>query len=192
MAFSSFTQGAAGGTMHGIIFGELKRLVDAKLGGDSWRRLIHSAGLGSKVYMPIGEYPDADAVAIVSAIAKTTGKGIKPVLEEFGEFIAPNLIALYRHMVKPEWRTLDLLENTEATIHRVVRLRNPGAHPPQLKTVRSGDEVVITYSSQRRMCGIAIGIVRGLARHYNENVAIDELSCMLQAAASCQIRVRRI
>lgn len=177
--------------MHGIIFGELKKLVDTKLGGDSWRELLKDAGLGAKVYMPVTEYPDAEAVALVKAIAARIGKPEREVFETFGEFIAVDLLTLYRHMVKPEWRTLELLENTEETIHRVVRLRNPGARPPELKTDREGDEVLITYRSARRMCGVAVGIVRGLAKHYSESIDIRELSCMLEGASACRILVKR-
>jgi hypothetical protein len=177
--------------MHGIIFGELKKLVDARQGGDTWRRLLKESGLESKVYMPVTEYPDEEAVAIVGALSKLSGKSVRALFEEFGEFIAPDLLALYRHMVKPEWRTLELLENTEHTIHRVVRIRNPGARPPELKCVRDGDEVLIAYGSARRMCGVAVGIVRGVARHYEENISIHELSCMADGSAVCRILVRR-
>lgn len=177
--------------MHGIIFGEMKKLVDKELGGDSWRELLKDAGLGAKVYMPVTEYPDEEAMALVNAIAKRTGMEQRAVLELFGEFIAPDLLSLYRHMVKPDWRTLELLQNTEETIHRVVRLRNPGARPPELRTDREGEEVLITYSSARRMCGVAVGIVRGLAAHYGETIEIKELSCMLEGAGACRLLVRR-
>jgi hypothetical protein len=178
--------------MHGIIFGELKKLVDTRVGGDTWRIILKEAGLAAKVYMPVTEYPDEDAVHIVEALSKFSGRSVRDLFEEFGEFIAPDLLALYRHMVKPEWRTLELLENTENTIHRVVRIRNPGARPPELKCVRDGDEVLITYGSARRMCGVAVGIVRGLARYYDESIQIDELSCMSGGAAVCRILVRRV
>jgi predicted hydrocarbon binding protein len=178
--------------MHGIIFGELKGWADAKLGGDSWRKVLEEAGLGSKLYMPVGEYPDGEATQIIGAIARRTGKDVKVAFEEFGEFIAPHLIALYQHMVNPKWRTLELLENTECTMHRVVRSRNPGARPPQLETKRQGKEVLITYSSHRKMCGVAIGIVRGIAHHYRENVQIRELACMAAGATECRILVRAL
>jgi len=177
--------------MHGMIFGELKKLVDTKLGGDSWNQLLADAGLGSRIYMPVGEYPDQEMVALVEAVSRKTALDARAVLEMFGEFIAPDLITLYRHLVKPEWRTLELLENTEATIHRVVRRRNPGARPPELKTARNGNEVLITYASARRMCGVAIGIVRGVAAYYREVVEIEELNCMSLGASACRILVRR-
>jgi heme-NO-binding protein len=176
--------------VHGIIFGEMKRLAESRLGKDSWRPLLDQAGLGSHLYMPVGEYPDEEAGAIVQAIAHETGKEIKEVHEELGEFLVPRLISLYHFLIKPEWKLLDLLEHTEQTIHRVVRTRSPGAKPPELKTQRRGDEVLITYASQRRMCGVAIGIVRGLARYFHEAIQIQELSCMSSGSAACRISVR--
>jgi hypothetical protein len=178
--------------MHGIIFAELKRLVDTAMGGDTWREVLKDSGVSTNVYMPVAEYPDEDASRIVESLSKLSGRSVRSIHEELGEFIAPDLLALYRHMVEPEWRTLELLENTENTIHRVVRMRNPGARPPELKCVRDGDEVLITYSSARRMCGVAVGIVRGLALHYDECLVISELSCMTNGAAACRILVRRV
>jgi hypothetical protein len=73
-----------------------------------------------------------------------------------------------------------------------VRRDNPAASPPQLKCVRKGaDEVIIHYGSRRRMCGVAKGIVRGLARHYGEKVTLAEPTCMLKGGAACQIVVKR-
>jgi len=176
--------------MHGIIFGELKKMVDLKFGGDSWSDVLKLAELPGKIYMPVSEYPDSEARTLMFAVAKKIGMAPAAFLEEFGEFIVPDLIALYRQMIKPEWRTLDVVENTEETIHRVVRRQNPGARPPALHTHREGNELLITYASPRQMCGIAIGIVRGLARYYDETVAVEELSCMAKGAGACRILVR--
>lgn len=179
--------------MHGIIFGELKKYVDTNLGGDTWNMLLTEAGLGTKMFMPIKEYPDKEAVAIIAAAAKALKTEVNAILIDFGEFIAPDLLKLYHRMVKPEWKTLDLIQNTEDTIHQVVRLRNPGAKPPELKTKRKGpNQVVITYASQRHMCGVAIGIVKGVAKHYDETVRITQSTCMLKGAKKCTISVKLV
>ena len=39
------------------------------------------------------------------------------------------------------------------------------------------------------MCGVAKGIVRGLARHFGEQVELTELECMHNGAPSCKLRV---
>jgi predicted hydrocarbon binding protein len=71
-----------------------------------------------------------------------------------------------------------------------VRLRNPGARPPELQVERTAkDALRISYRSARRMCGIARGIVLGLAGHFGERVRIEEPSCMLRGADRCEIDV---
>jgi hypothetical protein len=156
--------------MHGFIFSELRKYADTRIGSGAWNRLLESAGLGSKLYLPIQEYPDADAVALVVAAARETGASQEEVLEDFGRFLAPSLLGLYRTLVNPEWKTLDLLEHTEHTIHSVVRARNPGAKPANLQAVRLSPDVVdLTYSSQRRLCPVAKGIIQGMAAHYGED-----------------------
>src|SRR2546422_631347 len=77
------------------------------------------------------------------------------------------------------------------TIHRVVRSQNPGADPPQLRCTRVGpEEVVISYASPRKMCGVAKGITRGIAKRLAETVVISESVCMLRGGPTCEISVR--
>lgn len=177
--------------MHGIIFSELKKFVDGKLGPDSWTKLMKESGLKAKVYLSTQEYPDAEINLLVSTASRLTGKNPQAILEEFGEFIVPDLVNIYGSLIKPAWRTLDLIEHTEETIHKVVRIKNPGAHPPELKCTRpSPKEVVITYNSARKMCAVAKGIARGIAKHYREQIMIHESSCMLRGNAVCILSIR--
>src|SRR5437016_13340478 len=179
--------------MHGIVFVELRKFVNEKLGAQAWNELLKNAGLTEKVYMPIAEYPDAEIVSLASTAASMTGNSVAQVLEGFGEFIASDLLGMYRTLVRPEWKTLDLLEHTEKTIHEVVRMKNRGASPPRLTVERLGaDRVMIHYSSQRLMCALAMGIVKGLAKHYKEEVKMEQTRCMLEGAPACLIVVETV
>jgi hypothetical protein len=130
--------------MQAIIFGELKKYAEARLGDDAWRPLLREAGVTRHVYAPGQDYPDEEVGAIVAAASKKTGLEADAILQDFGEFIVPDLVRLYRHIIDPEWKTLDLIEHTEQTIHRAVRRDHPAASPPQLKCVRKApDEVII-------------------------------------------------
>jgi predicted hydrocarbon binding protein len=177
--------------MHGIIFIELMKMVERFFGQLAWNAVLRDAGLESKIYMPMGHYPDSDAGEIISAIAMRADEDVKTVMEDFGEFIVPDLMSLYRPIIQPEWGLLELLENTDRVIHRALRRRSSGAFPPALRVVRTGEEVLITYSSARPMCGISIGVIRGLSKHYSEPIALEELTCMLHGADACRIAVRR-
>jgi serine/threonine protein kinase len=74
----------------------------------------------------------------------------------------------------------------------MVRSTNPGAAPPVLEVFRSApDEIQVVYSSRRRLCALATGIIRGLAAHFQERVAIEEPSCMLRGDPFCSFVVHR-
>jgi hypothetical protein len=91
-------------------------------------------------------------------------------------------------LLKREWRTLDVIEHTEETIHRVVRMRQPGAQPPLLRAERtSPNEVVLFYDSPRRLCAVARGIGRGVANHFQEPIVIEERRCMHRGDPGCVI-----
>src|SRR5207244_2056324 len=63
--------------------------------------------------------------------------------------------------------------------------------PPLLRCARpTAEEVVITYTSPRRLCALARGIIRGVARHYGEPVTITETTCMHRGAEACTISIR--
>jgi predicted hydrocarbon binding protein len=177
--------------MHGAIFTELQKFATNAFGVEVWRQVCEEAGVGPRVYLPVATYPDSEAIALVGAASRLSGKPAGELLGAFGEYLVAPLLRTYSSLVKPEWRTLDLLEHTESTIHRVVRVRERDATPPELACERvSPDEVVIRYGSARRLCPLAIGLIRGVAKHYADAIEIDETACMGSGAAHCEIRAR--
>ena len=178
--------------MHGLVFSELKKFVDHKLGAAAWNELLASAGLGNKFYMATQEYPDAEVVALVTAASRKTNIPPNDLLEAFGEFITPSLLRMFGHLAKPSWRTLEFIENAEDSIHKVVRVTNPGAKPSQLHVTRSGpNQIVVHYTSARKMCALAKGIAKGVARHYNESITLLENKCMNKGDSACEIVVAK-
>jgi len=161
--------------MHGIIHSELKKFVETRHGADAWKAVLEEAGFSNKVYLPNTTYADQEAVAIVTAASRLTGTPAEDILESFGEFIVPALMSTYRPMIKPKWKTMEMLLNTEGTIHKAVRIKNPGAQPPSLKFKQTGPNTLkFNYNSWRRMSAVAKGIIKGVAKHYGEKVDIQE------------------
>lgn len=178
--------------MHGIIFAQLNSFVVSKFGQESWTKILKESGLGDRIYMATTTYPDEEIVKIVTGASSVLGKDANSILEAFGQFLVPGLMRIYGSLVKPNWKTLDLLEHVEETIHAVVRARNPGADPPALECTRVSErEVQIVYRSKRKMCAFAKGMVTGVSEHFKEIVSIAETACMHKGAANCTIVVRR-
>lgn len=177
--------------MHGLIFFYIQKFADsAAAGATSWSKLRSTVTTSHEKYLPSGVYPDADAVHLLDSIAQSAHEPLPTIVERFGEFLAPHLIKVAGKHIDPDWTALDLIEHTEAIIHTMVRATNPGARPPVLDTVRqSPHELTLLYGSQRQLCGLARGIIRGIGRHYGEDISIEETSCMHQGAPFCTLVV---
>ncbi len=178
--------------MHGLIFLQLQKFAQKNLEPGTWEKLLFEAGLAGKTFLPVKAYPDGHAVALVDAASRLLGQSRGEVLEAFGAFLAPELLKMHGRLLHPGWKTLDVLEHTENLIHAAVRVGNPGAQPPVLECVRTGpDEVQLIYSSERQMCSLAKGIVRGLAGHFGEKIEISDQACMQRGDPYCSLGFTR-
>src|SRR5690242_7808413 len=176
--------------MHGLIFVELRKYVEARYNKETWEALLEKAGLKHQIFLQSSIYPDGDALALVGKACEMTGMAPKVVLEDFGEFMVPDLIEQYKFLVKPSWGLLDFLENTEDTIHKIMRFHR-GVTPPHLGANRlAHDKLVITYSSGRKMCALLKGMVKGSAKYYHEEATLMESRCMLQGDAECSFTIQ--
>ena len=180
--------------MQGIMFVELSGFVEELLGPKAWKEALVEAGLDDREYTLDAPGPDDEFLALVTSAATRAGRELQSVLEGFGEYVAPHLLGgEYGPLVDPDWDLLDFLEHTEAAIHTVVRERDPRSRPPKLRVVRPlPDQILVLYESSRRMCSVAKGIIRGAARHYDQEIQISEPRCMLAGATRCEITVRTV
>ncbi len=160
--------------MHGIIFNQLQKYVRDHSGPAAWFTLLGSQQLAKKIYLPTQIYPDEELIALVAGIANQQHKSVEQILEDFGKFIVADLLKVYSTMIRPEWRTLDVLEHTENTMHKAVRHNDRSATPPELLCTRvSPREVVIDYSSRRHLSSLGVGIIKGISAHYGEKTAVQ-------------------
>lgn len=177
--------------MHGVIMSELKNFVTDNYDKNTWNLLLRKAQLWPRLYVPVADYPDSEAISLVTKASEMTQTAPTKILESFGEFVVGGLLRMYRPLIRDNWRTLDLIENTETAIHTAIRLRDKRAKPPNLRCVRvSPSEVIVHYGSERKMCSVARGIARGVANHYGDTVTITERTCMHRGDDHCEISVK--
>ncbi|OUJ74444.1 heme NO-binding domain-containing protein [Hymenobacter crusticola] len=179
--------------MHGTIFLLLKRYVQLQYDHSTWMQLVTNAGLSTDNFSHREVYPDAHLFALVGQAAAMTGLSPEKLQEKFGEYLVPDLMYMYHKLVDPDWRTLEMLEHTEAVMHTRVRQEHTGNKPPVLDVVRvAPNEVLLTYVSPRRMGALAVGIVRGLATYFDEEDRIVLEPLTSENGERVQIRVRRL
>jgi hypothetical protein len=177
--------------MHGIIFAELRKYVEANADAAAWRAILTGAGVPGKMHIAMKSYDDEELVALVQSASSLTGTPVPVLLKDFGTFIVPGLMKTYKAFMRPEWRTMDTLEFTESHIHTKVRTMTKGAMPPLLETKRLGPTaVMITYRSARKLCPVAEGIIQGIADYHDERITMTHAKCMNRGNAACELEVR--
>lgn len=178
--------------MHGLIFIELKKYVETKFDTRTWETLLEKAGQKHQLYLASTVYPDQDILTLVTTACQMTGLTAAALLEDFGIFVAPDLVEQYKFLVNPKWKLLDFLANTEETIHKVIRFHK-GVTPPRLVATRvSDDKLIINYNSPRKLCPLLKGIVKGASQYYKEPVSVVDTRCMLLGDPECSITVQLV
>jgi hypothetical protein len=178
--------------VHGSIFFLLKKYVINSFSEEMWIKLNKESDIDESQYELTSNYPIADIVAIINQASKYTGKIGYELQEIFGEYLVPDLFKLYFSYLNPNWKTFDVLENTERVMHGAVRKLNSTANPPILSVTKiNANTLIIDYISKRKMSCLAVGIINGIAKYYNEAETIKVVALTDASAEIVQIKVER-
>jgi hypothetical protein len=161
--------------MHGLLFCQLEQFVSETHGRGVWAAMLGRAGLPGQVFAADQAYDDADMLRLLDTAVQLLDTPAEALQETFGVYLAPQLLQLHQDLIRPGWRTLDVLLNAESLIHGAVRRRDPLAHPPQLLILQIGENrLQLNYRSSRELVATARGIIKGLGQHFGETVLITE------------------
>jgi len=148
----------------------LKKFIESNYNADAWNNLTTGAGIPNGAYNIHESYPIEEMDAIISQAANYTGKAENDLKVKFGEYLVPDLMKMYKAYLNPAWKTFEVLENTEIVMHKAVRKEESKSNPPVLNVSRVHDKlIIIDYYSKRKMGGLAVGIIRGIASFYSES-----------------------
>lgn len=154
-------------SVHGSIYTLFHQFVETNYDGETWEALKSAAHVGHS-YDSAENYPASELTKMIAAASRLTGESESTLKESFGEFMAPHLLSAHKDQIDPGWKTYEMLLHTEGVMHTAVRADGINATPPVLHVSHSGHSLIIDYFSRRRMASLAIGIIRGIARHFNE------------------------
>jgi hypothetical protein len=174
--------------MHGLIFAGLRDYSLTRIGEKETSRLW-----SGHHYATTEAYDDAEFRARLDELAEATGDSAADVERGFGIFAAETTFArLYPGYYAEKRNTLDFLLGIEEQIHELVRATVRGAQPPSLHVRRLGElGVLVSYTSDRRLCGLLEGLVRGVSNHYGDTVEIEQIQCMHRDDPGCVFTVAR-
>jgi hypothetical protein len=161
--------------MHGIIYSNLYRFVRENHGAEILEKIKNDAKVSTNFYDTNKSYPDSEILNLLNSACNTLKIDIENLLEIFGNYIAPKLLVAFKSFIDPEWGCLDLLERTETFAHKAVRMTMKESTPPILKIKRvNKDQVLIEYTSERKLISLGIGIIKTFGDKYNEKLQIEK------------------
>lgn len=161
-------------SVHGSIFFLLKKYVITHFSEEVWKQFLTQSGKDENFEFVITDaYTLEEIDNIVEAASAHTGLSIHTLQERFGEWLVPDLFQFYSTYLNPEWKTWEVLIHTEKVMHGAVRRLNSTANPPVLHVSDViGNKLIIDYHSKRKMGSLAVGIIKGIARYYNEHEVV--------------------
>ena len=174
--------------MHGLIFASLRDYTALRLGEERAVELW-----ADRIFEATEAYDDEWFTAQVERLAVATGDSIEEIQRGFGSFAAQTTFAgLYPAYYEESADTFTFLLGIEEHIHELVRATIVGASPPELRVQPFGEVgVLVSYTSERRLCAMLEGLVRGTAEHYREALVVEEIQCMHRGDAGCVFTVTR-
>lgn len=173
--------------MKGIVFTLLQEVVTAEHGEDAWDDVIDAAGVEG-AYTAVATYPDEEMNALVEAASAKLGVPGDDVLKWFGQRCIPLFAERYPHVFEPHASARSLTLALNDVIHPEVRKMLPGAYVPEFDYDASEpDALSIAYTSKRRLCSFAEGLLLGVCDHYGERCQVTHRECMKQGDMRCVI-----
>lgn len=178
--------------MYGLVNKAVQDLVVSRFGEERWDEILEEAEVDEVGFIAMDQYDDALTYALVSAASKVLGVEASVILEAFGEYwITYTVDEGYGAMMSSFGSSLDEFLHSLNDLHARISETMTGLRPPRF-VVKSGEDstlVVDYYSDRAGLAPMVVGLLRGLAKRFDE--AVDVESAEPRAGAQATFRVRR-
>ena len=165
--------------MMGMVYTELLDMVEAKFSLDLVDKVLARTNLTGS-YTSVGNYEDAEFVAIVVALSEESGIPVPALLHTFGKHLFTRFYAMFPTFFDARTDALAFLRGLESHVHTEVRKLYPVARPPMFSSVeRSDGGIDLHYESRRALGVFAQGLIEACLRHYGDRhrlEAVEDLS----------------
>ena len=186
-SYSSFDWLPMEGRVKGIVFNLIEEIVVREHGDDTWDALLDGAELNG-AYTSLGNYDDAELVALVGAASTALDLPADEVVRWFGRNAFPMLAGRVNEQMQSYSTMRSFVLSLNEIIHPEVRKLYPGATPPNFVfDASSDDRLILDYDSRRGLCAFAEGLLSGAGEYFGEDVRIDQPLCMHRGDDVCRL-----
>ena len=164
--------------MKGVIMSCLSQLVEKEFGRDNWEAILTRSGLDArKRFIATEDVPDETAMKMLDSTCQVLGISLEQAADAFGDYwvnvFAPEIYGVYYKNVD---NARDFLLKMDQ-VHMISTKSIENAQPPRFEYEWEDDRTLImTYKSPRGLIDICIGLVKGVGKHFDEDLKVKKLS----------------
>lgn len=177
--------------MKGVIFNILEEMVIEQAGIEAWNTILIQKPQCSGIYTAAASYEDAELFTLVNAVCEAINKPQEYVVEAFGQFLFSQLAKRYSVFCEQSTNLKHFLKQVDSVIHVEVAKLYADSKLPKFDYDEPDDEtLVMYYRSERKLCLLAEGLIRGAASHYNQQITIEHPVCIHKGSDHCKLIIR--
>ena len=177
--------------MRGLVLNLLEEVVQRERGADFWDDIVDEAAV-SGAYTALGTYPDSDLLDLASAVARRVGTDTSAVFRHIGLQGFDILARRYPELVETHVDVRSFLSTLNQVTHPIARRLEPGVVVGDFEFETSEPSLGVlelVYRSERGWCDLAEGLILGAARHFLQQVDVEQIACVHRGNDVCVIRV---
>ncbi|WP_077339965.1 heme NO-binding domain-containing protein [Pseudocolwellia agarivorans] len=178
--------------MQGSIFTAFSDMIIEKMGMEQWNELIEKTEPASQGMYTTGEqYADSELVNMVVVLSEKTGIEPEKLIQAFGQYLFTSLYANCPTDVSNIKTLREFLLSIHSVIHVEVKRLHPNAYLPKFEYEDGeGTDLIMYYSSKRKLCHASIGLIYGAAKQFDEEISISHPECMHTGKDRCKLVVK--
>ena len=177
--------------MKGAVFIALNQMVEEQIGLDSWESLLSTVKPASQgIYISVEDYPDEELFSLVTTLSEFANIPMETLVESFGSYLFDVLNSKYPIFSQQQATFFEFLESIDGVIHKEVKKLYESANLPTLDCERIDDYTMkMVYTSPRKLCLLAEGLIRGAARYYQVEYQLTHPVCMHKGSDHCELYI---
>lgn len=181
--------------MYGLVNRAVEDLVKEVKGDDGWRRVCAHARLGQDGFIAVRSYPDEVTHRLVDSVSHEMAVPAEQVLEAFGEYwILYTAEQGYGDLLRSAGSDLREVLGHLNHMHGRIETAFPEMSLPYffVEDIDEGVFDLVYESSREGLAPMVVGLVRGLARRFGQQVEIEHTDRRAPGRPRDRFRVRVI
>jgi hypothetical protein len=161
--------------MKGIIFREFIDMVETRFGYEMVDEFLENTKLNSKgIYTAVGTYHHSEIFTLAEQLSANTNIPVSQLFFLFGKHAFGVFSKTHSKLFTNFNDPFGFLENVESNIHVEVQKLYPDAELPSFTIEsRTDNDLVMIYTSNRKMADFAKGLIIGCFEYFNVEANIE-------------------